>query len=114
MIIRKDFSPTGHRIVESGGLIFISGSTASDRSEDMTGQTAQILKKLSGFLESAETDRSKVLFATVYLTDMDRKPEMDVAWSAYFKPDQLPARATVGVADLGKDCLVEIAFTATR
>ena len=107
-------SPTGHRIVENNGTIFISGATAGDRSADMTGQTAQILEKLTGYLENAGTERSKVLFATVYLTDMSRKAEMDVAWSAYFQPEQLPARATVGVADLGKDCLVEITFVATR
>ena len=114
MITRKDFSPTGHRIVENNGLIFVSGATANDRSADMTGQTAQILEKLTGYLENAGTDRSKVLFANVYLTDMSRKPQMDVAWSAYFPAEQLPARATVGVADLGKDCLVEISFIATR
>lgn len=114
MITRNTFSPTGHRSVEHNGHIYISGSTASDRSADMRGQTAQILEKLTGFLEVAGTERSKVLFATVYLTDMSLKTEMDKAWSEYFKAEELPARATVGVADLGDDCLVEIQFIATR
>jgi enamine deaminase RidA (YjgF/YER057c/UK114 family) len=37
---------------------------------------------------------------------------MDAAWKRWLSPENFPARATVGVADLGEDTLVEIMITA--
>jgi len=36
------------------------------------------------------------------------KPEMDAKWKARMAPEELPTRATVGVADLGGDTLIAV------
>ena len=114
MIKRTESSPPGLRVVEAGGLVYMSGATALDRTGGMCDQIRQKLKRLDGFLADAELTKSDVIFATVYVMQMNMKSEMNLAWAEYFPLDILPGRATVGVADLGEDCLIEVQFMAAR
>ena len=101
-----------HRAVTSGGVLYLSGMTASGTSADMRGQTEQILAKLAELLAELGSDKSKVLAATIYITDMGVKEQMNQAWTAFFAPHELPARATLGVKDLGPGILIEVMATA--
>lgn len=105
-------TPIMHRVVVHNGLVFVGGTVADDMSTGLEGQTEQILAKFDAYLAAAGTDKTHVLSATVFLTDLNRKSEMDNAWKRWLSPEQFPARATVGVADLGEDTLVEIMITA--
>jgi enamine deaminase RidA (YjgF/YER057c/UK114 family) len=62
-------------------------------------------------LADAGTDKSKLLSATVYITDMARKQEMNSAWLEWVDPDNAPQRACIGVALDGQD-LIEIVAVA--
>jgi enamine deaminase RidA (YjgF/YER057c/UK114 family) len=101
-----------HRVVAHNGLVFVGGTVADDMSEGLEGQTEQILAKFDEYLRTAGTDKTRLLSATIFLTDLNRKAEMDAAWKRWLSPENFPARATVGVADLGEDTLVEIMITA--
>ena len=101
-----------HRVVEHNGLIFVGGTTCDDESLDMTGQTREILAKLDTYLAQAGSDRTKLLSATIFITDMNLKPQMDSVWKEWLAPGDFPTRATVGVADLGGTTLIEIVVTA--
>jgi enamine deaminase RidA (YjgF/YER057c/UK114 family) len=114
MIARQIETPIMHRVVEHNGLVFVGGTVADDMSVGLRGQTEQILAKFDAYLAAAGTDKTRLLSATVFLTDLNRKPEMDAAWKEWLAPGDLPTRATVGVADLGDDTLVEIVLTAAR
>ena len=105
-------TPIMHRVVVHQGLVFVGGTTCDDESLDLRGQTEQILAKLDGYLAAAASHKGKLLAATIYLTDLARKPELDAAWKAWLPASPFPVRATVGVADLGGDARVEIAITA--
>lgn len=107
-------TPIMHRVVVHNDLVFVGGTVADDLSVGLEGQTEQILAKFDQYLRAAGTDKSHLLSATIFLTDLNRKPEMDVAWKRWLEPKDFPARATVGVADLGEDTLVEIMITAAR
>lgn len=111
---RQVQTPIMHRIVEAGGLIFIGGTTADDKSADIRGQTEQILAKLDGWLQQVGSDRSHVIQATIYLADLSLKSELNTVWTGWFSTGDLPARAAVGVAELGKGTLVEMTFVATK
>ena len=50
-----------------GDLVFLSGTVADDKSLDMKGQTAEVLKKIDAVLAKAGTDKSRILSATVYM-----------------------------------------------
>ena len=61
----------------------------------------------------AGTDRTRLLSATVYITDMSRKPILNEVWDAWIGPDHWPQRACVE-AGLGGDTLVEIVAIAAK
>lgn len=107
-------TPIMHRAVEANGLVFFGGIAADDMSLDMAGQTRQVLDKLDTYLEEVGLDRTRVVSATVYVSDLGLKKAMNDVWTAWFGPEHLPARATVGVADLGEGTLLEVVVTAAR
>lgn len=114
MINRYVRTPIMHRAVEANGLIFFGGVIADDFSLDMKGQTQQVLDKLEKFLGEAGTDKTKIVAATAYVADLSKKGLMDEVWSEWFQPENLPARATIGVADLGENVLFELVVTSVK
>ena len=112
MIRRHARTSIMHRVVEHGGVLYFGGLVADDRSKDMKGQTEEILEKVGRLLEENGSNRSLLLAATIYVTDMAQKDVMNAAWTAWFGADDLPTRATVGVAELGPGALIEIVVTA--
>lgn len=105
-------TPTLHRVVRHNGLAFIGGIVADDEGLDMAGQTREVLTKLDAYLSEAGSDRSKLLSVTIFITDMNVKPQMDAVWKEWLAPEDLPTRATIGVADLGGTTLIELIATA--
>ncbi len=107
-----DLMPLAHKAVVHGETIYLSGMVAEDKSSSFGGQTTQILEKIDAVLRTMDSDASQLLFAMIYLSDMKGKDEMNAAWAAFFKSKDLPARATVGVAQLGPQTLIEVVATA--
>jgi 2-iminobutanoate/2-iminopropanoate deaminase len=112
-IIRNIRTPIMHRAVEANGFVFVGGTIADDTSVSMGEQTRNILGKIAGYLKEAGTDVSRVVSASIFVTDLSKKKEMDAAWTEFFG-DNLPARATVGVVDLGGGALIEVVVTALK
>jgi enamine deaminase RidA (YjgF/YER057c/UK114 family) len=111
-ISRLDAGTTISRSVTYQGIVYVSGMTAEDKSLDMAGQTSQILDRIARQLSSAGTDKSRLLTATVYLSDISQKEAMNQVWQRWIEPGHPPARVTVG-AELGSPTtLVEISVTA--
>jgi enamine deaminase RidA (YjgF/YER057c/UK114 family) len=96
-----------------GDLVFLSGVVADDKSADMKGQTAQVLKKIDAVLERAGTHKSRILSATVYMADAAQKDAMNEAWMAWVDRSNLPTRTAVG-ADLTPGTMVEITIFAAK
>jgi enamine deaminase RidA (YjgF/YER057c/UK114 family) len=113
MIQRNIRTPIMHRAVEANGFVYIGGTIADDTSVSMAEQTRNILGKIEGYLKEAGTDATKVVAASIFVTDLSYKKEMDAVWTEFFG-DNLPARATVGVADLGGGALIEVVVTAVK
>lgn len=103
-----------HTVVEANGTLYLAGAVASDLSADMAGQTEQVLARIDEILAGVGSDRSKIVSATIYITDMGLKGQMNEVWARWTDPRHRPARATVAVADLGKDVLIEISCIAAR
>ena len=61
------------RLVECGNLVFVAGTTADNRSASCKAQTEEVLKKIDRLLSEAGTNKSKILWANVWLTDMREK-----------------------------------------
>ena len=98
------------RVVIHDGLVY-AVATAPVKSASLYDQTKQALAFLDESLALAGTNKSRVLQATVYITDMSAKPEMNRAWEEWVDFAQPPQRACLGVALEGSD-LVEIVIIA--
>ena len=96
--------------VVHNGLVF-TVATAKIKSGSLGEQTRDALEALETRLREAGSSKSRILSATVYITDMTRKPEMNAAWDAWVDPDNAPQRACIGAA-LDGDDLIEIVVIA--
>ena len=77
-------------------------------------QTRASLAQISASLGEAGTDHTRLLSATVYLTDIANKAQMDAAWCEWIGDSaNWPQRACVQ-ADLAPGTLVEITVVAAR
>ena len=102
------------RCVIKDDMVYVAGLTASDRTADITGQTQQILDKIDGYLAQAGTDKSKLLQANLWITDMANFSAMNAVWNNWVDPDNPPARACVRADLASPTLLVEIMVTACR
>ena len=106
--------PVMSRCVIKGDTVYLAGLTAGDRSADIKGQTQQILDKIDHYLSEAGTDKSKLLQANLWITDMANFSAMNEVWNAWVDQDNPPVRACVK-ADLAvPELLVEIMVTAYK
>jgi len=103
-----------HEVVEHGGVLHLAGVVSEDLSLDMEGQTRDALAQIDRLLVRHGSGRDRLLTALLFVTDMSGKPGMNRAWKEWLRPDQTPARATLGVADLGPGVLIEIVVTAAK
>lgn len=74
-------------------------------------QTRAVLAQIEQSLADAGLDKTRLLSATVYLSDIARKDEMDEVWNEWIGPENWPQRACVQ-AGLGANVLVEITVIA--
>jgi enamine deaminase RidA (YjgF/YER057c/UK114 family) len=98
---------------EYNGVIYTAGQVAENLNAGMKAQTADVLRQIDALLAKGGSSKSRILSATIYVTDMALKPEMDEAWMAWVDQTRPPARATVE-ARLGANVLVEITITAAK
>ncbi len=96
------------------GVVYLAGQVASDPTEDVAGQTRQVLATIDRLLADAGTDKTRVLQATVYLADMGDFAAMNAVWDAWVVQDKLPTRATVQAKLATPQYLVEIVVIAAR
>ncbi|MBO0723024.1 MAG: RidA family protein [Blastocatellia bacterium] len=113
-IERIKVGPRMSQAVVSGGLVYLAGQVADDPTADVAGQTRQILSKIDNLLAEAGTDKSKLLSASVWLSDISTFNEMNVVWDAWVTPGSPPARACVESKLALPQLKVEIMAIAAR
>ncbi|TDP62053.1 RidA family protein [Paucibacter toxinivorans] len=96
------------------GVAFVSGQTADDLGQDITGQTQQVLASIDRLLELAGSSKSRILYANIWLRHGEHFDAMNKVWEAWIPAGCAPARATVGSPLVGPDTmLIEIALQAS-
>lgn len=104
--------PSRSRAVMHDGLIY-TVATSAQKSPSLYEQTRQALAAIDKTLAEAGSSKSRILRATVYITDMSKKSEMNRAWDEWVDMANPPQRACIGVALEGDD-LVEILVIAAQ
>ena len=102
---------------QGGQLLFLSGQIPLDPvsgqivAGGIEAQTRQVFANIGAILQAAGASFDHVVSATVYVADMNDFAKVNEIYATYFSAPA-PARATVQVARLPKDSLVEIQVIA--
>ncbi len=100
-------------VVVHGDTVYVQGVTA-EPGGDITSQTQDVLARIDELLAMAGTDKSKLLTAQVWLSDMRLFETHNAAWNAWVDRDNPPVRACVRADLVRPGLLVEIMVTAAR
>jgi len=100
-------------VITVGNMVYVKGVTA-DPAGDVTAQTRQVLREIDRSLAVAGTDKSKLLTAQVWLSDMKMFRQHNLAWNEWVDPVNPPVRACVEARLFAPGLLVEIMVTALR
>jgi 2-iminobutanoate/2-iminopropanoate deaminase len=104
--------------VRANGFVFVSGQipvcpdTGLVVEGKIEAQTHQVMKNLSAVLQAAGAGLDQVVKTTVFLSNLDDFSGFNGVYAEYFEKTR-PARATVQVARLPKEALLEIEAIAT-
>jgi enamine deaminase RidA (YjgF/YER057c/UK114 family) len=112
---RKEVGPRMSQIVIHGNTVYLAGVVARDNAgTSVTEQTREILATIDRYLGEAGTDKSKLLSANIWLTDIATFNEMNAVWDGWVSPGHTPARATVEAKLAAPQYKVEIMVVAAR
>jgi enamine deaminase RidA (YjgF/YER057c/UK114 family) len=103
------------QIVVHGDTVYLAGQVALDKpGASFAEQTRNILDRIDGLLKEAGTDKTKVLSATIWLSDMRGFEDMNAVWDAWVPQGCAPARATVEAKLATPAFTVEIGVIAAK
>lgn len=111
-IVRIDQNARRSRALVHNGLVYTAGQVPDDMSQDITGQTKQVLAKIDDLLKQAGTDKTRVLTAQVWLRTIDDLAGMNAVWDQWVVQGQTPGRVCGKVEMNNPACRVEILVVA--
>ena len=112
MIQRFDVGARLSEMAIHNGVAYLAGQVPEDASQDIRGQTAQVLAAIDALLARAGSDKSRILMAQIYLADLADVAGMNAAWDAWVAPGNAPPRATVQAALADPGWKIEVVVTA--
>lgn len=113
-IERHEIGPRMSQCVVHNDTVYLAGQVDGDPAPTAKEQTKRILEQVDALLKRAGTDKSKILAATIWLSDIRFYPEMNEVWDAWVSPGHTPTRACVEARLAAPKYLVEIRITAAR
>ncbi len=112
MIQRFD---TGKRLSEMtvhNGIAWLAGQVAGDASQDIAGQTRQVLAAIDALLARAGSDKTRIVMAQIFIADLADFAAMNEVWDGWVVAGSAPPRATVEAKLARPEWKVEIVITA--
>jgi len=113
-IVRHEPGPILSLAVENGGTVYLAGIVPKDLTKDIKGQTQAVLTEIDRLLAKCGTNKSKLLQATIWVTDIRNRAPMNEVWTAWVDPKNLPVRACIEAKLADPACLVEIMVVAAK
>lgn len=96
-----------------GGKVYLAGIVADQMvGKSVYEQTKEVLAQIDEILAKAGTDKTRILRANIWLTDIATFDQMNKAWDAWVVAGKTPARATVEAKLAAKGYDVEIMLEA--
>jgi enamine deaminase RidA (YjgF/YER057c/UK114 family) len=95
-----------------GNTVYLAGQVAADASQDITGQTRQVLAAIDALLARAGSDKSRILMAQIFLPDLADFAAMNAVWEGWVSHGHAPPRATVQAKLAKPEWRIEVVVTA--
>jgi enamine deaminase RidA (YjgF/YER057c/UK114 family) len=92
--------------------VYLAGQIAEDTTQDIEGQTREVLGHIDRLLSEAGSDKTCILSCQIYISDMANFAGMNMVWDEWVAQGHTPPRATVEARLANPACLVEIVITA--
>jgi len=112
MIQRFDVGQRLSEMAVHNGVAYLAGQVPEDGTQDIRGQTRQVLAAIDALLARAGTDKSRILMAQIFLCDLDDFPAMNEVWDAWVASGDAPPRATVQAKLAKPEWKIEIVVSA--
>ena len=94
------------------GTVYLAGQIAEDGTQDIRGQTAQVLAAIDKLLAEAGTDKAHILRCQIFIKDLGDFAAMNEVWEDWLAPGDAPPRATVQARLAKPEWKVEMVVTA--
>ena len=114
MIQRQHSNQRMSQLVSFANLVWTAGQVAKEPSEDMAGQTRQILAQIDALLADAGTDKSNLISANIWVSDIRQFAQMNDVWDGWVDSENTPVRACVESRLARPELLVEIQVIAAK
>jgi len=112
MVQRFDVGTRLSEMALHNGVCYLAGQVAADGSQDITGQTQQVLAAIDALLARAGTDKSKLLMVQIFIKDLADFAALNAVWEAWLPAGHAPPRATVQASLAKPEWRVELVVTA--
>lgn len=113
-IIRHEPTKIYSKAVEANGFVFTAGIVAENLGDEVQGQTRQVLAEIDRLLAFCDTNKSKIVQATIWLSHIKARDDMNKIWIEWTAGKDLPVRACVEAKLADPRMLVEIAVVAVK
>ncbi|KVN04383.1 RidA family protein [Burkholderia diffusa] len=107
----------GARLSETAihnGTVYLAGQIAEDTTQDIRGQTREVLGHIDRLLAEASSDKAHLLSVQIYISDLANFEGMNAEWDAWVAQGNTPPRATVEAKLADPALLVEIVVVAAQ
>ena len=94
------------------GVAYLAGQVADDATQDIAGQTTQVLAAIDKLLAEAGTNKTRILMVQIFVANMKEFDGMNKAWDAWVAEGNAPPRATIEARLASPDYRVEVVVTA--
>lgn len=94
------------------GVCYLAGQVAADASQDISGQTRQVLAAIDALLARGGSDKSRILMCQIFIADLADFPAMNAVWDAWVVAGHTPPRATVQAKLAKPEWKIEMVVTA--
>ncbi|MEO6351603.1 MAG: RidA family protein [Burkholderiaceae bacterium] len=107
----------GKRMSEAAvhnGTVYLAGQVAADATQDIRGQTHDVLIQIDSLLAQAGSDKSCILMCQIFLSDLKDFDAMNQVWEEWVASGCTPPRATIQAQLAKPEWLIEIVITAAQ
>ncbi|MDP2264636.1 MAG: RidA family protein [Hydrogenophaga sp.] len=113
-IVRHGMAARYSEAAVFNGVVYLAGMVPERGDTDIAGQTRDVLEQVQQRLLEAGSDKSRILRAQIYLSDIGEIGAMNAVWDAWVVPGTAPPRATVQAALADPAWKIEIVVTAAQ